>query len=69
MLGRPRDDADHPWELEEFTEGWLILEQLEGFGSATKVIEKSTGEVRFFPPTYPLTWSWKSTRRCWTPRM
>lgn len=49
LLGRQRNDAESPWDLEEFVEGWLIREQLRGRGAASKVIEKSSGKIRFFP--------------------
>ncbi|MCK9897875.1 hypothetical protein [Frankia sp. AgB32] len=59
LLGRRSDDADRPWNLVEFPQGWLINET--GYlgddfvGSLGRVIEKASGRVVRFPsrvPTY-----------------
>ncbi|MCK9897495.1 hypothetical protein [Frankia sp. AgB32] len=52
-LGRPRDDAEKPWRLVEFPEGWLIREDLPGRGGAAKVIERSSGKIKYFPSYIP----------------
>ncbi|MCL9793826.1 hypothetical protein [Frankia sp. AgKG'84/4] len=49
LLRKPQDDPERPWHLEEFTEGWLICIQSDNMGAAAKVIEKITGNIRFFP--------------------
>jgi hypothetical protein len=57
LLGRPPADADRPWGLEEFSDGWLIREEPPPgelyVGAASVVIERDTGGVRRFPSSVP----------------
>ncbi len=52
-LGRPRDDAEKPWRLVEFPEGWLIRLDLPGRGGAAMVIERYSGKIKRFPSYVP----------------
>ncbi|CAO5255035.1 hypothetical protein [Frankia sp. AgKG'84/4] len=52
-LGRPRDDAEKPWRLVEFPEGWLVRQDLPGRGGAAVVIERSSGKIKRFPSYVP----------------
>jgi hypothetical protein len=53
LLGRPPDDPDRPWGLEEFAHGWLIREDPASgelfVGPESLVVERETGRVRRFP--------------------
>jgi len=49
LLGRANDDPEMPWQLLEFPEGWLIRENLPGRGGVAKVIERSSGAIKYFP--------------------
>jgi hypothetical protein len=57
LLGRPKDHRDRPWDLEEFSDGWLIIEKPPAgelfVGAASVVIERETGQVRRFPSSVP----------------
>jgi hypothetical protein len=57
LLGRPKDHADRPWSLEEFSDGWLIRRKRPPgerlVGAASLVIERETGQVRSFPSSIP----------------
>jgi hypothetical protein len=57
LLGRPPDDPDRPWGLEEFPEGWLIRESPAGgdlvISPASLVVERESGLVRRFPASVP----------------
>ena len=57
LLGRPADDPQQPWSLQEFPHGWLINETArpreEHAGVAGRVIERDTGKVMVFPSRVP----------------
>jgi hypothetical protein len=57
ILGRPADDADRPWRLQEFEQGWLIYEESppddEMIGEACRVIERESGHVLLFSSGVP----------------
>lgn len=58
VLGRSPDDADAPWELVAFDDGWLIKERAKPDseprrGAASRVIERETGQVVRFPSSVP----------------
>lgn len=57
LLGRPADDPQQPWKLQEFPQGWLINETAhlreEHAGVAGRVIERDTGRVMVFPSRVP----------------
>jgi hypothetical protein len=57
LLGDPRDEPDRSWELEEFSDGWLVEpRQAAGemmIGAAPLVVERETGQVRQFPSSVP----------------
>ncbi len=64
IIGRPSDDASHPWDLIEFPEGWLIDEsstvgastekQLPArLGKVNRAIERDSGKVLRFPSSVP----------------
>lgn len=51
MLRVPADHPEHPWELQEFAEGWLIWRhgrECCGGGRYT-VIERDTARIMRFP--------------------
>ena len=52
LLGRDSDDPSYPWRLQEFKDGWLIvdlpLKQACHIDEPVRVIEK-TGQVLCFP--------------------
>jgi hypothetical protein len=50
ILEVPADDPGHPWELEEFPQGWLIRQRgWKGPGGAGPiVIEREAGQVIYF---------------------
>ena len=57
ILGRPADDANRPWRLQEFEQGWLIHEESpaddEMIGEACRVIERENGRVLLFSSGVP----------------
>jgi hypothetical protein len=55
FLKCPSNDADRPWTMEPFTEGWLIRQgPLEGFyGQPSYVVERATGRIVSFPSGVP----------------
>jgi len=53
VLGRPHDDPEAPWELVEFTQGWLIRTESSGRGDAPRVVERDSGRVLAFPSSVP----------------
>lgn len=57
LLGRPADDPEQPWHLEEFPQGWIInttahLTELYA-GGLLQVIEKENDRVMRFPSFVP----------------
>ncbi|ABD11166.1 hypothetical protein CcI156_17950 [Frankia sp. CcI156] len=57
LLGRPAEDPQQPWSLQEFPQGWLINRTAhlteEYVGAAGYVIEKNAGRVMCFPSFVP----------------
>jgi len=55
VVDAPSDDPERGWELEEFNEGWLILErgQIGRRGGASRVIERESGRVMRFGSAIP----------------
>lgn len=53
LLGRAPDDDQHPWQLREFADGWLIVEPPPPGenvrGGASRVIEREAGRLIRFP--------------------
>lgn len=55
ILGLPADDAEHGWHLDEFDQGWIIIQRgwEDHRGGATRVIERESGRVMRFPSFVP----------------
>jgi hypothetical protein len=55
VVGARSDDPEQGWELEEFNEGWLILEHghIGRRGGASRVIERESGRVMRFGSAIP----------------
>ncbi|MCK9924680.1 hypothetical protein MXD61_22915 [Frankia sp. AgPm24] len=53
LQGRRQDDAERPWELEEFPEGWLIVDYSKLMGAPATIIERSSGRIMHFPSYVP----------------
>jgi len=51
MLRVPADHPEHPWELQEFPEGWLIWQhgRERCRGGAYTVIERDSARIMRFP--------------------
>lgn len=50
----PSDDPEHPWSLESFAHGWLLMRipQPDIIGDASYVIERESGRIVGFPSSY-----------------
>lgn len=55
FLKCPSDDANRPWTMEAFAEGWLVRQgPFEGFyGQSSYVVERATGRIISFPSGVP----------------
>jgi hypothetical protein len=55
VVGARSDNPVQGWDLEEFKEGWLILEhsQIGHLGAASRVVERESGRVMRFGSAIP----------------